>query len=302
MSKNCILIPVHWAKINWFISFLQSIQLKRAGLGMPDFDIVLAASNRDEAMKLGHLPLEYTKRLRIRAFCVDEMLAVDFGSDALNDYYRHNRNQSIVTIKKIAGMKWALQAGYETILSIDSDVLAWSDLDGLFPCAKHNYDKNIYYARRAHVGVCARINADCFTSFKPDDIGSLMAATDDGQLYSWFFDAPCYRAADLQAFFDYMASYHGSLAKWMTRFTSFSFEHLYFQFFRTLYQSSRLVEIPVEEIQVHLEAISAPELAQIGRKYDYRPVWIAAERAMSMPEVTRTIPGLHLLLHFDRFY
>ena len=141
---NCLLIPVHPAKSNWLISFLNSIRTD-CNSPKPGFCVVLATTNHSEYRFFNRLRPLMPLKLDIRLICVDDYIRDRLKSPEVQDHFRKNERNGLVNTKKFVGLHWCLYQGFELIGSIDSDVLMLSSADKLFEIIAENYDKNAYF-------------------------------------------------------------------------------------------------------------------------------------------------------------
>jgi hypothetical protein len=301
--EDLILIPVHWPKANWLISFLNSLALHE----VPESArILLVASNGGDlahfAQALSYHPLE--KNLVL--LDAEAWIESAFGSDALFQRLRENADESVINLKKFLGLHWALQNGVEYAICLDSDTLAITGTSRIHEVARENHEQALYLG--AGIGgisnrdLLGRILVESAGLFAPDEQKKIANFTDDHTLYTWFGDMPVYRREDLQAFFEYMTATHGSLVAFFSALRWATFDHMLYVFHRVSHGNARIFNYRKElGIAAPPEFLTPLELFKIGTATGYDVGWMGARAAFDHPEAFRILPNLTLLSHFDRF-
>jgi hypothetical protein len=297
-----ILIPVHRPKMNWLVSFLNSLAL----FPMPEHGrILLIASNPNDCAYFTQALAPHPLAKNLLFLDAAEYLQHSFGSDALVKRLRENTDRCAINLKKMAGLHWSLKNGFEYAICLDSDVLAVAGFARIQEVARDNYEEALYLG----AGTGGVANRDLLDSimqgsanlFAPDEQVRIGDITNGFTLYSWFGDMPVYRAADLAAFFAYMETVHGSMTAFLTALRWETFDHMLFVFYRVALRGARIFNYRTElRILTLPEFLKPVDVFKISTATGYEPGWIGAAAAYEHPEAFRILPNLVMLSHFDR--
>jgi hypothetical protein len=302
-AEDLLLVPVHRPKMNWLVSFLNSIAL----YPVPEAArILLVASNERDARYFKQALSFHPLTNNLLYLDAEAWIADAFQSSALVERLRKNTDRCVINLKKVAGLHWALENGFEYAVCVDSDTLAVAGLAHLHEVARDNYDASLYLgatiegaANRELLGGIIQKSAELFA---PEEQKSIAEFTDGHTLYTWFSDVPAYRAEDLRAFFAYMQTTHGSMASFLSALRWGTFDHMLYALFRVARGQARIFDYGKElGIAVIPESLSPRDLFQIGTETGYEVGWMSAAKAYEHPEAFRILPNLSLLMHFDRF-
>jgi hypothetical protein len=296
-----ILIPVHRPKMNWLVSFLNSLAL----YDVPDHArIMLIASDRADfdyfVAALSYHPL--SKHLMV--LNAADWVASNYSS-ALLQRLQENAEGAIINLKKMIGLQWALQNGAQYALCLDSDVLAVAGLSQLYEIAKINHQKALYLGASIegveNCDLLSRIIRETANLFAPDEQTTIAELTAGHTLYTWYGDLPVFAREDISAFFEYMQTVHGSMEGFLSSLRWATFDHMLYVFFRVSCRGAHIFDYRKKlRISALPEFLSPRELFIISMKTAYEVGWIGASNAYDHPEAFRLLPKLCLLSHFDR--
>ena len=302
-AETLILIPVHRAKANWLISFLNSLALYEIA---DDAKVLLITSDCTDHTHFTRALAYHPLAKHLVFLDAAEWIAFTLSSDVLLTRLLENSDGGIINLKKMIGLQWALQNGVQHVLCLDSDVLALAGLSRIHQVAKINHDKALYLgagiAGVANCDLFGRIIAESAQLFDPDDQKKLAELTDGHTLYTWYGDLPVYGREDLTAFFDYMQAVHGSLEAFLTALRWATFDHMLYVLHRVACRGARIYNYRKElGIGASPEFLKPRELVDISAETGLEVGWIGASTAFDHPEAFRLLPNLTMLSHFDRF-
>jgi hypothetical protein len=265
---------------------------------------MLIASDRADfdyfAVALSYHPL--SKHLMV--LNAADWVATHFSS-ALLQRLQENTEGAIINLKKMIGLHWALQSGAQYALCLDSDVLAVAGLSRLFEVAKINHQKSLYLGASIegfeNCELLSRIIKETANLFAPDEQKAIADLTSGHTLYTWYGDLPVFARDDINAFFEYMQTVHGSMEGFLSVLRWATFDHMLYVFFRVSRRGAHIFDYRRKlRINVLPEFLSPRELFIISMKTAYEVGWIGASAAYNHPEAFRLLPKLCLMSHFDR--
>lgn len=302
-AQTLILIPVHPAKSNWLVSFLNSLALY--GIA-DDAKVLLVATDCSDHAFFTRAFAYHPLAKHLVFFDAAEWTAFTFTSDTVLDRLMANADGGIINLKKMIGLHWALQNGFEHVLCLDCDVLAVADFKRIHDVANSNHKKALYLGAGikgvANGELFGRIITESASLFSPDDQKRIADLTDGHTVYTWYGDLPVYGREDLAALFDYMQAVHGSLEAFLSALRWASFDHMLYVLFRVACRGARIYDYRKElGIGVPPELLKPRELVDISTETGYQVGWIGAANAYNHPEAFRVLPNLAMLSHFDRF-
>lgn len=296
MKRDCFVIPCNLPKMNWLISFINSIESRTRNCS---FDIILGASNEEEYRRFARMVPSLSKEINVVIINIDSYLHRVAKSEEAVSRYIHNKDRCIVHIKKFVLLKWAYEQGYERISSVDGDTAAVKDMSDIFDVMQKNYQKKIL------VGSCMRhheisaITADCLRHFDGEETDGLKNSEGD-ILYTWFFDAPYYESTDLGEFFDYLSGRYGSFAKFLEIVRYEDFEHQIFHYWLYIKKGYEVFDFKFITDNFKPESLLYTHLLSIRDYRNYSPVWVYTWEYLHQPDIVDGIPNIYMLNHFDR--
>lgn len=298
-----IVIPAHRPKINWLVSFLNSVALHAVP---SEAKILVIASDRNDHHYFTQALSHHRLAANLLFLDAEAWIRDNLGSDALVERLRQNTDRCAINLKKFVGLSWALQNGVETTICLDSDTLAVAGLARIHEVARGNHEEALYIGgsigRAPNRDLLAGIVRESATLFAPAARLEIAARTNGHTLYTWFADMPVYGAEHLRGFFACMEATHGSLALFLAALRWETFDHLLYMFYRVCFHGARIFDCHKElGIGAIPELLTPRELFQIGTATGYDVGWMSAGKAYDHPEAFRILPNLSLLSHFDRF-
>ncbi len=299
------MVPVHFKKVNWAVSFLTS--LHKSDTGIPDdIEILFICSNQAETEKFSDILINLGLAEKVRFMNAEIYTKAHFPSGAVTTALNSNAKNAIVNLKKYLALHWAKSRSVDFCMAIDIDVFLTQscDLRTIFAKAKDNYSKNLLLGARIidafqHTPMPA-INASSVNMFSPEDRSKLKdAGVQD--IYTWFLEPPCYAIEDVVSFFDYMANVHGSFEAFLLALEWNTFEHIVFTYYRLLYRSLMIEDYNDVGIMMPPELLSLEDLEMLRAATGFDPVWIPFFAFANAPAIAKTMfPYTGMLYHFDR--
>ena len=194
-----------------------------------------------------------------------------FSLPSIVQCIRENKNNGIVNFKKMVAIYRALCLGVEEITCIDSDVLFMDHPSKMFDRLQHNFMKKEVLA--GHSGLAANIVKETANFFPLEDEKKILDIMDDGNLYSWFFDAPYYPRKATIGWFAQFIMHFGSVENAFYHLKWGTFEHMIFQFYCLLYEDFKVVDIrPFTGDRVPDE-LWLSEVYDVIDRTGYHPTW-----------------------------
>lgn len=296
MKRDCFVIPCNYPKVNWLVSFINSIEARTDSYS---FDLIIGASDEDEFRKFTRLSSAITRKVNIVVVDISAYIRRVIKSTVLLERYHRNSDGCIVNLKKFLLLKWASDHNYRRICSIDGDTAAARDMDGIFDVMEENYNRKLLIGTHVNRHDIVHITNDCLRHFDESETAGLR--NEHGiPFYSWFFDAPYYANDDLNEFFQYMSDRYGSLNDWLETITYRDFEHQIFHYWLVLRKNA--ATFGTSEITRHLmpESLLYSHFLAIRDYTNYSPVWVYAWEYMHQPDIMNGLPTVFMLSHFDR--
>ncbi len=298
MNKNCFVIPVNLPKINWLISFLNSIEVHSKSF---PFDIIIGASDEEEYRRYARLIPFMSRGPKIYIIDISRYIRETLKSNEIFDRYIHNADGCIVNLKKFILLKWAVDHEYDRIASVDGDTLAIRDMSDVFDAMHKNYQKKILVGSSFHHNDVSHITTQCLRHFD-ENLQYKLKNSDGHFIYTWFFDAPYMEREDLIEFFDYMNHRYGSLQDWLKIINRDDFEHQIFHYWMYLYKNCTIFDTKYITGHLKPETYLYTHLLSINNIENYCPVWVYAWEFMHQPDIVHGLPNIFMLSHFDRMF
>ena len=301
-ADSIILIPVHRSKANWLVSFLNSLALYDVA---ENAKLLLIATDSSESVYFTGILSHHRLSKHLLLLNASDWITANF-SDALLQRLQENSDGSIINLKKMIGLQWALQGGIQYALCLDCDVLALAGLQRIHEVAKTNHQKSLYLgagiADAPNCELLTRIIRETAGLFAPEEQAAIADLTSGHTLYTWYGDMPVFSRQDLISFFDYMQSVHGSMEGFLSALKWATFDHMLYVFHRVISRGARIFDYrKTLAITAPPEFLNPRELFAISMKTGYEVGWIGASTAYDQPEAFRLLSNLCLLSHFDRF-
>jgi hypothetical protein len=259
----CLIIPCYLAKSQWLGKYLDSIVDKAV-----DVAILIIATDAAETDGLQRMFAHHPVAANLHFVDISNALQ-RHGHAATAERIRLDMQQGVINLKKFAGLKYALDAGFDTMLCIDADSKAIASLPVLAAQALQNCAKRVILGARTQKTSLLKINQSAYdlANSSPE---VARGPPIDITIYTWFFDIPTYQIADLAAFFQAMGDFDAFMAKvtWTT------FEHLVYGYFLLRTGRVNLLNYDTTGVNRESEFLTLDDLTQIDATFNYRPVWL----------------------------
>ncbi len=294
-TKNCILIPIHKKKVNWLLSFINSL----SGKIDQDTTLLLAVSDEDEEEYFCGIMSKFFRHINIEYLNIYLYIKMNLKSEEILNRYTQNIDGCIVNLKKFIGLKYAAEQGYEWIIATDCDVIAIAETNKTFNLVEKNYNKGEYFGLQTDNWILQEILLKSLDCFSEQDEQTLK--TTAMYIYTWFFDIPTYSGKDVKEFFSYMSHNNAeSLNKWFMKINWHTFEHIVFIYWRLLQKNARIISYNELEIDIIPEEIAISDLRKIKFAFDYMPLWVTAKNYLECPASYDGLDHIVWLSHMDR--
>ncbi len=208
-----------------------------------------------------------------------------------------NEERSAINLKKIVGLQYAADHGYDYAACLDSDIYLLPQFNAaeFFELAIANYNKCEYFGVNTdHPDFMAPFKKTLMLFSKDVSINNMPSSMETW--FPWFFEAPIYSLMEFKQFDAYMESQWG---EWYLKINWFTFDHLVFIAWKILCKGAKMHDYSAITKSIP-EFLTNTELQLISDMYGYKPAWLSATNFVYFPEILAQRPEIKLLNHADR--
>jgi hypothetical protein len=294
-----LIIPVHPPRFGYLVNAFANIA---TGPGDEDVLLVLVVTSAMEREMLRHY-LDLTGATFPVAFEVVSAIEIceQMNLQSIPEQIKTNRHNSIVNVKKVIAIYRSLCIGADEIVCIDSDIVFLSHVASIFDRLEESFRKKLVIS--GHIGMAQNIVRESASIFPRREELEILRLSEDGSLYSWFFDAPYFPKYETERFFAHLCSYRNGIEGLINSMTWGTFEHLLFQYYLLLKEGFHVLDIRSVTGDRVPDDLWLTEVLAVIDTFGYRPIWaqVGGMITYMTPELVRRVEKEFLVgMHVDR--
>lgn len=162
-------------------------------------------------------------------------------------------SRGIITIKKLKGVEFASQEGYEYAIVMDCESTFTKKYDA-YQAAKYLSDRKKIYSTTTNHHILIEINTRGADFFNEEDKNKLKILTKNFTEFFWFNDIAFYDLSNTKKFFETVYG-EDKLNNFYSKMSSAHFDHIIYVYYCLLYENYQLINLN-EKISLPIDPFS----------------------------------------------